>query len=706
MNNTLNQDFRKKLLKTDITSKKLNEASKKYKNMFLEDLKNKVIQTRTVQTCQCGSNKLEKLTKIDRFALPFGSLICKECGLILTSPRITQKSLPYYYDKYYHPLHIENFENQTALFKDGQGEKIFGILKDFLPKKDKIEVCEIGAGTGSVLYEFKKEAKNNNILVEELGCEYNKDCIEKSKAKGINTIFGDTKTIVSLNKKFDVIILSHVFEHFINLKQELNNLQKLMTDETLLYIEVPGVMVNHKKACYNFSLLGYLTHAHMYNFTASNLKYLLETNNLKVIFANEEIELICKIGRNTAFKKSNSYDKIINYLEFLHNNQDYFMKNTINNEVNLDFSIKINRLFNYVNSIKNSKDKIAIYGNGLVGNLIAKEIKDNLVVICDINPNNNKSDFAKVCLPQELENYDFDFLLISVLGREKEILESLNIDKNKILTINLIENAISDKNSKEFLENNLVGPFARQSNLALDEINIVFNYINKYIKKGIMIDVGAHFGDSAKIFLENNWQVFCYEPDPNNRKKLLENLKSYPNKTVFDKAISNKADELVAFYDSAESTGISGLLPFNKNHKKICEVQTSTLAKEIKENNIKNVDFLKIDTEGYDFMVLQGFPFDFMKPFIIECEFEDLKTTKLNYKVKDTINFLQDKGYFVYVSQWHPIVRYGIRHNWKRFFKYEGQNLSANSWGNLLAFSKEANEKTLVKLIKNYLNIK
>jgi len=105
-------------------------------------------------------------------------------------------------------------------------------------------------------------------------------------------------------------------------------------------------------------------------------------------------------------------------------------------------------------------------------------------------------------------------------------------------------------------------------------------------------------------------------------------------------------------------------------------------------------------------MVLQGFPFDLMKPFIIECEFEDLKTTKLNYKVKDMINFLQNKGYFVYVSQWYPIVRYGIRHQWKRFFKYEGQNLSEDSWGNLIAFSKEANEKTLIKLIKSYLNIK
>jgi len=61
MNNTLKQDFRKELLRTDVSPKKLSYVSKKYKDMFLKDLKNKIIQTKIVQTCQCGSSKLEKV---------------------------------------------------------------------------------------------------------------------------------------------------------------------------------------------------------------------------------------------------------------------------------------------------------------------------------------------------------------------------------------------------------------------------------------------------------------------------------------------------------------------------------------------------------------------------------------------------------------------------------------------------------------------
>ena len=312
MYNLLNQDFRKELLRTDVIPRKLNEVSQKYKELLLKDLEDKVIKTEIVEKCQCGSENLEELTRIDRFGLPFGSLICQDCGLVITSPRISQESLPYYYDKYYHSLNYgkEHLEKQTALFADGQGKKIFTILKDFLPKKERITVLEIGAGTGNVLYEFKEEAKKENIDVEELGTEYSKDCIDKCKENKINTIFGSIQTVLELNKKFDVIILSHVFEHFIDLNKELEDLKKLMIDETLLYIEVPGMLVNHKKSYYDFSFLGYLVHAHMYNFTMDSLTNILIRNGFNAIYKNEEIECIFKKSNSINYKKINSFEKI------------------------------------------------------------------------------------------------------------------------------------------------------------------------------------------------------------------------------------------------------------------------------------------------------------------------------------------------------------------------------------------------------------
>ncbi len=327
----IDKDFRKELLRTDIVPRKLNEVSLKYKKMFLEDLKSGKIKTEKVTQCQCGSQNLEQLANIDRFGLPFGSLICKDCGLVITSPRICEESLPYYYDKYYHPLNYgkEHLEDQTALFADGQGKKIFNILKEFLPYKEKLKVLEIGAGTGNVLAEFRDEAKLNNIHIEELGTEYSNDCIIKAKKENnINIILGNIETVVKRKEQFDVIILSHVFEHFIDLQEELDRLKKIINKDTLLYIEVPGIIVSNKKSYYIFSFLGYLVHAHMYNFTKDSLVNVLQKNGFENIFVNEEVESIFKIGINSNNIWKNSYEDIINYLEKFYESYT-FLKDSI-----------------------------------------------------------------------------------------------------------------------------------------------------------------------------------------------------------------------------------------------------------------------------------------------------------------------------------------------------------------------------------------
>jgi len=80
--------YKEEYLRTDVIPRKLNQVSQKYKNLLLDDINNHVIKTEVVSHCQCESSTLEEIAKIDRFGLPFGSFICQECGLVLTSPRI------------------------------------------------------------------------------------------------------------------------------------------------------------------------------------------------------------------------------------------------------------------------------------------------------------------------------------------------------------------------------------------------------------------------------------------------------------------------------------------------------------------------------------------------------------------------------------------------------------------------------------------
>jgi len=309
--------------------RKLNNVSEKYKALFLEDIKNEKILLENADTCICcGSQKFEKLLDVDRFDLPFGSYICQDCGLITTSPRIKNESLPYYYDKYYHPLNYgkESLENQVALFKEGQGTKVYKKLEKYISHKKNLDILEIGAGVGGVLDEFRTTAIAKNIEINLSGTEYSKDCIEQCKKRNIQIIEGNAQTVLETNKKFDVIILSHVFEHFIDLENELNILKKLLKPDGLLYIEVPGILKNHNKPYYDFSFLGYSVHAHMYNFTLVTLKNIVQKYGFLLTEGNEEVEAVFQIKENLENKIENDYLRTKYYLDFLEDNQLFAIK--------------------------------------------------------------------------------------------------------------------------------------------------------------------------------------------------------------------------------------------------------------------------------------------------------------------------------------------------------------------------------------------
>ena len=245
----------------------------------------------------------------------------------------------------------------------------------------------------------------------------------------------------------------------------------------------------------------------------------------------------------------------------------------------------------------------------------------------------------------------------------------------------------------------LEGPYSREDKIHFDETDLISAYVGEQ-KNGFMIDVGTHHGYASSPFLDKGWSVLGFEPDPNNRKILKQRLGDHPGLKIIQDAVSDVAGETVSFYASDESTGVSGLSGFTEKHKIICEVKTTTLTDQIRENNISTIDFLKIDTEGFDLMVLKGFPWKTRRPSIIECEFENTKTVPLGYTFEDIADYLVDHGYHVYVSEWHPIIRYGIQHNWRSLSRYPCALATDAAWGNLLAFDTVIDEKQFISKLR------
>ena len=83
------------------------------------------------------------------------------------------------------------------------------------------ECSRPGAGTGSVLRELIDEAQKFGFeSVRAIGTEYSQKCIniskERNAGRDIEFVYGGLKEVIDGDfTKFDIIILSHVFEHFV-----------------------------------------------------------------------------------------------------------------------------------------------------------------------------------------------------------------------------------------------------------------------------------------------------------------------------------------------------------------------------------------------------------------------------------------------------------------------------------------------------------
>ena len=71
-------------------------------------------------------------------------------------------------------------------------------------------------------------------------------------------------------------------------------------------------------------------------------------------------------------------------------------------------------------------------------------------------------------------------------------------------------------------------------------------------------------------------------------------------------------------------------------------IQTTTLFSILEKENIVDIDFLKIDTEGTEFEILDTYSW-VIKPKTIKIEYEHWKNR--NVMVKDYIKMLKKKGY-------------------------------------------------------------
>ncbi len=219
----------------------------------------------------------------------------------------------------------------------------------------------------------------------------------------------------------------------------------------------------------------------------------------------------------------------------------------------------------------------------------------------------------------------------------------------------------------------------------------------------IMIAIGAELGDTLAIYLGKGWTVHTFEPDSNNRQRLLDTWPSCSRLIVNEDAVYHESGLQVPCPRSAQRPGGSRLFASTARNRRVGKVGTTTLRDYYRKAGLRHVDLLKVDVEGFDKFVLDGFPWESDRPEVILVQFEDAKTAPLGYSAHELADALIRRGYALYVSEWLPIVRHDVANDWSRLVRYSPALELGRTWGNMIGFLEDPGEDRLRPLVRQTL---
>ncbi len=134
----------------------------------------------------------------------------------------------------------------------------------------------------------------------------------------------------------------------------------------------------------------------------------------------------------------------------------------------------------------------------------------------------------------------------------------------------------------------------------------------------VVFDVGAHVGQSAAQFSDafNRARIHSFEPDPTSFDQLRALAAHYPRVTPVNAALGDRDGEATFFVNTFSQTN-SLLRPRQGagqylvatdglDVRQETRVRVLTLDGYCAEHSIDRIDFLKLDTQGYELRVLEG----------------------------------------------------------------------------------------------------
>ena len=121
----------------------------------------------------------------------------------------------------------------------------------------------------------------------------------------------------------------------------------------------------------------------------------------------------------------------------------------------------------------------------------------------------------------------------------------------------------------------------------------------EYCNDGVVMDVGASLGDTAATFSSMAYKVHAFEPNPPTFECLAHNMAAYKNVTIYPVGLGD-IDRQVKLIEDRHNIGASRLT------NEFGSIPVTSLDAVNKVLQMDYLDFLKIDAEGWEPLILDG----------------------------------------------------------------------------------------------------
>ncbi len=214
--------------------------------------------------------------------MPATNVLCVRCGLVFMNPRPDEAEYKSLYKEYGERRHSLNTKEEIISCiiisaKGSKGEQVAGFLKPYVAKGGT--ALDIGVGAGTIAMALKErlglvvEGIEPGVLLGQTVSEYCQLPVFIGMLEEYARQFSE--------KKFDLIVLHHVFEHFASPIETMVILRRLLCPNGIVYIEVPNVLEFKKPIHQFFDLL------HPFSYSPTTLNRMLSLGGFKIISWNK-----------------------------------------------------------------------------------------------------------------------------------------------------------------------------------------------------------------------------------------------------------------------------------------------------------------------------------------------------------------------------------------------------------------------------------